>query len=411
MAISRRIEPTANAIDFDLHGIVGIRLLDATPEDASAVLRQLGPIQAPLERTPDLVIRFVDPQPEPIPVRLLGLDDAGFTDDSFLILHHRQRPVRVRIPFDQIGGQCEIVCEHGLPAVPLLVPIINLAALAKGVIALHAAAFHYHGQGVLVTGWSKGGKTETLLGFLARGAEYIGDEWVYLSGEERRMFGIPEPVRVWDWHLADLPEFRALLSVSERGRLAAWRGLHKLADLAAAPGHPLSRVRVCRKARDLVKKQPYVDVDPQRLFGRRLGSMRGTVDRLLFVVSHDRPETLAAPISPVEVADRMVASLQYEEREFRGYYQMARFAFPQLSNDVIDFAEERRRELLARALEAIPAHTVFHPYPAHIPSLVQAIDPLLRRGSLAAAASTAAATAAGNGAADRNAVAAGGRRP
>jgi hypothetical protein len=31
-------------IDYDLHGLAGIRLLDAAPADAAAVTRQLGPI-------------------------------------------------------------------------------------------------------------------------------------------------------------------------------------------------------------------------------------------------------------------------------------------------------------------------------------------------------------------------------
>ena len=109
--------------------------------------------------------------------------------------------------------------ERGLQAVPLLIPIVNFAALSKGVIPLHASAFAYNDVGILVTGWAKGGKTETLLAFTSKGAEYIGDEWVYLSKDGRYMYGIPEPIRVWDWHLRYLPEYRSLLKGSDRARL------------------------------------------------------------------------------------------------------------------------------------------------------------------------------------------------
>ena len=68
-------------LDFDLHGLVGIRLLDATESDARSVSAQLGPIQAHLDRDPDIVVRFVD-RLRTGHVRLLGLDDAGFTDDE-----------------------------------------------------------------------------------------------------------------------------------------------------------------------------------------------------------------------------------------------------------------------------------------------------------------------------------------
>ncbi len=106
----------------------------------------------------------------------------------------------VQIPFAEIGQQqCRIVCATGLPAVPLLIPILNLTALNRGILPLHASAFRYQDVGVLTTGWSKGGKTETLLAFMDRGANYIGDEWVYISDDGRHMTGIPEPIRVWEW--------------------------------------------------------------------------------------------------------------------------------------------------------------------------------------------------------------------
>ena len=86
-------------IEYDLHGIVGVRLLNATPGDAAVVTRQLGPIQATLTREPDIIIRFVDRLSTTSCVRNLGLDDAGFTDDAFLVLRstHKAR-ARVQIP-------------------------------------------------------------------------------------------------------------------------------------------------------------------------------------------------------------------------------------------------------------------------------------------------------------------------
>ncbi len=126
-------------VDYDLHGLADIRLLNASASDAAAVTRPLGPIQAPLTRAPDIIIRFEDRLPTSSRVRYLGVDEAGFTDDAFLVLRSRHKTrARVQIPVEQIGQQCEIVCESGLPAVPLLIPIINLTVLAKGALPLHA---------------------------------------------------------------------------------------------------------------------------------------------------------------------------------------------------------------------------------------------------------------------------------
>src|SRR5437867_4074609 len=97
------------SIDYDLHGLAGIRLINPSPSDAAAVVRQLGPIQKPLSRQPDIIIRFVDRLPSTSRVRYLGLNDAGFTDDAFLVLRSKYGAhAKVQIAFEQIGKQCKI---------------------------------------------------------------------------------------------------------------------------------------------------------------------------------------------------------------------------------------------------------------------------------------------------------------
>lgn len=366
-------------IDFDLHGFAGIRLINASERDAATVTRQLGPIQASLAREPDVVIRFVDRLPLSSPVRYLGVDDAAFTDDAFLVLRskHKARAM-VQIPFEQIGEQCEIVCERGLPAVPLLIPILNLTVLGKGVLPLHASAFTYNGIGVLTTGWSKGGKTEALLAFMARGATYIGDEWVYLNGDSRKLYGIPEPIRLWDWHLNELPQYRARVGRGDRARLRALRMLVSMeqaapdgARSAFAPARALNRIT------PLLKRQLYVQMPPKRLFGSGAAALSGPFDRLFFVVSDDSSSIHVQNADPREIAQRIAFSLQHERLDFLAYYLKFRFAFPGRANLLIERAAELEQELLARSLAGKPAYAVSHPYPVSIPALFDAMRPMV----------------------------------
>src|SRR5689334_13048180 len=106
--------PSMRHVDFDLHGLAGIRLVDPSPRDVEAVTRQLGPIQAPLSGPPDIVVRFVDRLATPT-MRYLGIDEVGFTEDAFLVLRSKHG-TRAKVQFDfmQIGQQCEIICESGL---------------------------------------------------------------------------------------------------------------------------------------------------------------------------------------------------------------------------------------------------------------------------------------------------------
>ena len=366
-------------LDFDLHGIVGIRLLNATPGDIAAVKRQLGPIQTPLSRTPDIVICFVDKISSTSSVRYLGLDDVGFTDDAFLVFRGKyQARVRVQIPFQHIGSQqCEIVCESGLPAVPLLIAILNLTALSKGALPLHASAFNYNGKGILTTGWSKGGKTEMLLTYAAHGAQYIGDEWVYLSSDGQHMYGIPEPIRVWNWHLKELSYYKAKVSSSDLVRLRVLNMVINALDLFERNKvtRRSSLVKLSRRVNALLRKQINVDIPPEKLFGKTVGSTKGNPDKVFFVATHDAPEIVVQPIDPQEIVQRMVFSLQEERSEFLSYYQRFRFAFPEVSNPFIDQIEETQRSILTNVLAGKEAYAVYHPYPFSLPKLFEVTRP------------------------------------
>src|SRR5829696_3097806 len=75
--------------DFDLHGIVGIRVVGGTEADAATVDRQLGGLRRPLDRDPDIVVSFVEPSAASPDLRYLDLDDAAFDDDAFFVLQTR----------------------------------------------------------------------------------------------------------------------------------------------------------------------------------------------------------------------------------------------------------------------------------------------------------------------------------
>ena len=94
--------------------------------------RQVGPIERPLSRPPEIEIEYVDRLPADGPRRLIRRDDAAFDRSTFVLLRGRfKAPVRVAIPLDLVGGRCRIVAERGAGTIPLLVPIVNVTALAS----------------------------------------------------------------------------------------------------------------------------------------------------------------------------------------------------------------------------------------------------------------------------------------
>jgi hypothetical protein len=355
---------TQAAIDYDLHGIVGVRLLGAEAVEAAAVDRQLGGLRGTLTRAPDIVVRFVDRVEVAGAVRLLGAAEAGFADDAFLLLRgFRKARARVGIDVERLGAGGEIVAERGLRGVPLLVAAINLAALAHDVLPLHASAFGFGTTGVLTTGWSKGGKTEAMLAFMAHGARFIGDEWVYVTGDGRA-HGLPEPIRLWDWHVRQLREVRARIPARERARLQA----------LAIAGR-LARRRGEHRVAAVLERQLHVDAAPAQLFDPAAIALAGPVDRVFLMRSWERPDIAVSPVAGAEVAARMSASLRYERAPLLAVYEQFRFAFPDRANPRIDEAPEREAALLRRLLDGREAHAVDHPYPVRLDALFGAMRP------------------------------------
>ena len=363
-------------VDFDLHGAVGIRLIGATGSDAAAVRRQLGPIERTLGRPPEIEIEYVERLPADGPFRSIGRDDAAFDRSSFVLLRGRfKASVRVAIPFDLVGGPCRIVAERGVGTIPLLVPIVNLTALGRDLLPIHASAFVHDGLGVLVTGWAKGGKSEVLLAFAARGASYVGDEWVYLADGGSRMVGLPEPIRLWDWQLRAMPEFAARISRSQRTRLASTRALG--AAIGGAADAPVVRTtaagRTLRRARPHVDRQLDVQVPPDRLFEGRVLAGGSGLDRVVFVESSNEERIVVEPIEGTEVARRMVHSIRHEWLDLWTAYLKWRYAFPDRPNPVLERLEESLAERLLGALAGRPAVALRHPYPPDIPALADAL--------------------------------------
>lgn len=392
-----------DAYDFDLQGLVGIRLIGAGPSDLAAVRAQLGPIEGTLTREPDIVIRFVERLPLDSPLRLIGEREAGFTEDAFLVLRGKHKtPAVVELPLEKIGGRLEIRCERGLTAVPLLIAILNLTALARGGLPLHASAFRYQGRGVLAPGWAKGGKTELLLAFAAEGAEYVGDEWVYLDRGGDRISGIPEPIRIWDSHLVDLPTFRRRLRARQRVRLACLRHSARWMTRAAGDARSGGWRRGMRRLARVVESQRYVHLPPGDVFGAELGPMTSRLDTVVFVASHDGPDTVAEAVSAEEVAERMTASLQEERSDLMSCYRQFRFAFPGRRNRLLDTVEEIERQRLHDFLRGRTSYAVHHPYPPSLPALFEAVRPLLAGDAADGSDATGRSDASsGNGARSR----------
>ena len=366
-----------SVVDLDVHGVVGVRLIDATARDAAKVTRQLGAERTSLDREPDIVIRFTERLSVPA-ITYLGLNSTAFSDDGFYVLDKNGGEVQARIPFDQIGNQCEFVCVNGLDSIPLLMDIVRFSFLAKRYIPLHASAFRYEQTGVLVMGWARGGKTEALLAFANQGAEYVGDEWVLLSADGATMYGLPVSVAIRDWHVEHVPQLVPRVSLEHRILFNMIRSLESLyAIWGRTPWSKSLLRRMLGRGLPRVRQQLIVRRNPRDLFRGRYREGGVAMDKLFLTMSHSDSDFTVTPTDPLDVARRMSASVTYEHAQFFEYYHAFLFAFPHRRNLFLDEMNTLHEKLLCQALEGREAYEVRHPYPFSFDGLFDAMRPFV----------------------------------
>ncbi len=362
-------------VDHTLHGLITIRLVDPPESALRAIRRVLGPSTGSPAAEPDLTVTFVDRLAPVGVLRTIGLNDAAFDDAHFYRLDEFGH--RTRLDFGVLGEPCEILCERGVSVVPLLVPIIGLRLLAKGYVLLHSGAFVYEGIGVLVTGWEKGGKTETLLPFMAAGAHYLSDEWTIVSPADDRMYGLSGMTQIWSWHLRQLPVFWTRIPRADRQRIRAMRLYQRLyrALPEAVRGRGIAAGWLHRLS--LEGGYPLLGqsrVAPELVFHDRIWQGSASLDRL-FLATVAPDATVILPVDAAEIARRMAASLAYERRALWIAYQQSLYAFPERRNALLESASLHERELLLRLFMGREAHEIRHPYPADLAEIYRLVRP------------------------------------
>ena len=362
--------------DYDLYGLIRIRLVDPPPGILGRLRRELGPLRASKDGPdPDLSIRFVDALPISNDLRYLGLHQAAYDAGTFYLLDSQGR--RAAVAIDQLGEPCEVVCEREMAHIPLLRDAVSLRLLAKGHVMLHSSAFIAEGKTVLVTGWQKGGKTELLLGFMSDGARFVSDEWTVLRKDTRALLGATGGLDVWDWHFRQLPDYWRKIRPSERIRLrllGLYRAWYRLVRPPRVSGFGLDLLHRLSEE-GAVAAAGQVRTTPTRLFDGP-PSRDAQLDLILLAAVATGPSR-ARRLDPAEVASRMVGSQTYERKRLYDAYAAFRYAFPTRGNPILDSAPDRELELLTAFMGDIPAYEVVHPYPVSLGELRDLVRPLL----------------------------------
>ena len=366
---------SGNTVDFDIHGLVGVRLVAPSPANVTAVSAQIGPPSSRVLRHPDIVVRYVDR----LPTGTLHYVDLGKTASSqagFIVFPEGDGEGKISIPFEQIGSDCEIFCERRVGWIPLLISIINLTALKKHrCVPIHASAFVREGTGVLVTGWVKSGKSEALLAFSQHGASYVGGEWVLLSCDGNTMYGLPGTFRMWEWQRRELSYWQNIGGNAGTFRLIRFLdAMQRVMPKGLASFGPL---KLLREGMPALRRQLNFRVEPKAIFGDRCGRLTGHPDKIFIGMVHSDDRILIEPAAPARAADQLACAMEFELTALMSHYRAFKFAFPGMRNEFLEKVHNLLRDALRHALAAKEIYTLYHPYPVSFHDLYQAMQKVL----------------------------------
>jgi len=251
----------------------------------------------------------------------------------------------VTVEFDNFGPGCRLSCGPDTSALELL-PWVNLLLPAIQNVSMHASAFTWKGEGVVVTGNAGSGKTGALLAAIHQGARAVGDECLWLD-RNARLRGLLVEMEIRADYFRQLPHLRTEVSVAERYRIF----VYDLLGRGVRPFLPKLSQKFAGRAR--------AHVQPDIV--RRHLAPGATIDRLY--VSEVHPGT-AFQVYPVEIEDVVSRLVEIQSLEFmrqRELYARYRDDSQGRQNEWMEGLTPCFENLFRNALQDTKSYIVEHP--------------------------------------------------
>ena len=372
-------------IDYDFHGILGLRLVDPNLSFAKWVGAELKPLASSASAIdPDVSVVRADPGVTSDARFSLGnagdYQECVYSDSELWL---RSDGEFLSIPFEALGKRCEIRYTGGFRARRAwryVRPILQIGLLAKGSLAVHASSMIYRDKGILLAGWAESGKTEALLGFLMDGASMISDKWTIVSEQGDAIYGFPSRITMRDWVPKYLPEVLEILTPGQKRRLRIGSAMAAMATRALQSARGIDSVamvsEVLRPALDTGRT---VTIDQSQLAALGGGDAKATTqapfDKLFLLLPSDRRDVQVQPSSGAEASPRLAECASYERRHLFGLYSKFKYAIPSAPPTALDDAKEREESMLQRVLATKEVYQVLAPFPCDPRAMQAAIAP------------------------------------
>lgn len=374
-----------NSIDYDLHGHVGIRLLNAPPPIARSLSMGLAPTVLP--GTPNLLVRFSerasikDDRPAG-PNEKLHTDQADGTHADNLVLRDRHLRTRARIHWSDGGARWSLECCRSIKDLQLWMPILQVAAFEAGLLAVHAGACRYRGRGILCAGLPDSGKTGVVLALAAQGATLVGDDCIFISPAKDRLYGLLQPFGVRLQYLEQFPVFCQAVEPTGLRRAQFFALLRRFGEcLGRGAVGKMLRCRFTHRINQALASRERVIFDPSSALADNRFCTDAAFDLCLLAVRSQSQRVRVESVRPQEMAKRLAVLFDLELAPLRLAYQQHRVASRASPIELLDHAVPLGEHRLAAALAAKPCLIVHQSAGTPLQAIYEAVSPFIESTS------------------------------
>lgn len=165
--------PDPGWLDFDVHGIVGVRVEAAAPA-ALQLKAMMGSFAVDREVPADIVIAG---DPEPMFDAAVLEDELAYTASHVYFKQHHIQVVDEGTRY-RVNGPGELLTA--------VLPILDLAMVSRGAAMVHAATVGYRDRAIALAAGGGTGKTSTIAKLMRRpGFSFMGDDWAFVTADGR----------------------------------------------------------------------------------------------------------------------------------------------------------------------------------------------------------------------------------
>ncbi|HEX8157519.1 MAG TPA: hypothetical protein VF526_09045 [Solirubrobacteraceae bacterium] len=358
---------------YDLAGPVALGVSESVDEPSRRfVAGQMDPFAGiPSSADPDVLIEAG--APPAISEIQNPANDGLVTGSDGDALYVRGGDGWCRLPLtERAGGPATFALSGGFPLGRVFKtavrPVMQLALLSAGAVAVHSASVELDGAGIVVAGWSESGKTETALALMESGASFLSDKWTVWEANGQ-LSAFPIGVGIRRWVLPYLPRLRGSLTRAARAQFFAagaadrasrpLRGGGRGGRLAGLAGDAMDR------AVALADRAALTPTELRAAYGQTGDPARRVRAGCIVLLANVATDELTAQESaPADAAARLARSAAYERRIWFALQERARYALPAIASAAaMEEVVERERALLEPLLSATRVLTVRAPFP------------------------------------------------